>query len=286
MQQIAKKAVYLPTALLRLDNSAYVKSEQGVELTDIMSTKVPYRRKYAIFAAALLATGSLALSPIVVPAFAAKSLIGARSGSSNWLGTFTPSGIDSRLAAKFASNARSINGRFPFTPAGVDAARSRTMTVAARTDSPLTAGAVSIRNAIGSVEPGANNAVRLTATDYRLTASRGWQGFALPSAVKVAAPSPLSELGKGSFRLDETGKRPSRFSTDIKLDQNKGVAQTTRGTSAAGDYSLNVGGSFSISRKIDVTAGVRYASERDRVIPAADDRKDSEAVYVGTKIRF
>jgi hypothetical protein len=286
MQQIAKKAVYLDAGLLRLDISAYVEMEQGVETTDIMSNTVPYRRKYAIIAAALLATGSLALSPVVVPAFAAKSINKARATSQSWLGTFTPSGVDSRLAAKFASKARNINGRFPFTPAGVDAARSRTMTVAARTDSPLTAGAVSIRNAIGSVEPGANKAVRLTATDYRLTASRGWQGFVLPTTPKIAAPAPLSELGKGNFRLDDKGTRPSRFNTDIKLDQNRGVAQTTRGASAVGDYSLNVGGSFSISRKIDVTAGVRYASERDRVIPAADDRKDSEAVYVGTKIRF
>ena len=251
-----------------------------------MSNKVPFQRKYAVLAAALLATGSLALAPIAVPAFAANPVGEAKSLSGNWLGTFTPSGVDSRLAEKFAANARNINGRFPFTPAGVDAARSRTMTVAARTDSPLTAGAVSVRNAIGSIQPGANKAVRLTATDYRLTASRGWQGFALPTKPKIASPSPLSELGKGNFKLDDKSKRPSRFSTDIKIDQNRGVAQTTRGSSAAGDYSFNVGGSFSISRKIDVTAGVRYASERDRVIPAADDRKDSEAVYVGTKIRF
>ncbi|MEP7350295.1 MAG: hypothetical protein ABI668_10160 [Sphingorhabdus sp.] len=251
-----------------------------------MSNKVPYGRKYAIFAAALLATGSLALSPVMVPAFAAKAANKARSASPDWLGKFTPAGMDSRLAEKFAANARSINGRFPFTPAGIDAGRSRTMTVAARTDSPLTAGAVSVRNAIRALESGAGKSVGLTATDYRLTASRGWQGFALPSTPKVAAPSPMAALGKGSFRLDENSKRASRFNTDIKLDQNRGVAHAARGTSAVGDYSLNVGGSFSISRKVDVTAGVRYASERDRVIPAADDRKDSEAVYVGTKIRF
>lgn len=39
MQQIAKKAVYLPTALLRLDNSAYVKLEQGVELPTLCRPK-------------------------------------------------------------------------------------------------------------------------------------------------------------------------------------------------------------------------------------------------------
>ena len=58
------------------------------------------------------------------------------------------------------------------------------------------------------------------------------------------------------------------------------------GAAAAGDYAFNVGGSFSISRRIDVTAGVRYASERDRLMPAANSSPDNEAVYVGTKIRF
>ncbi len=251
-----------------------------------MSLKRSQGQKYAVFAAALLASASLALSPIVAPAFAAKSIEKARSASQNWLGTFTPAGVDSRLAAKFASSARTGNGAFPFTPAGIDTSRSRTMTVAARTDSPLTAGAVTVRNAIGAIEPGSAKTIRLATSDYRLTASRGWQGFALPSTPKLAAPAPVSELGKGGFRLDEKSKRPSKFSTNIKLDQNAGVAPPVRGNAAPGDYKLDVGGSFSISRKIDVTAGVRYTSERDRIIPAADDRKDSEAVYVGTKIRF
>ena len=251
-----------------------------------MSLKQTYRHKYAAFAAVSLATASLVLSPLVAPAFAAKSADSVRATSKNWLDTFTPAGVDSRLAAKFAALKPAGDPRFPFTPAGIDESRSRTMTVAARTDSPLTAGAVSIRNIIGTIEPGTGRALRLAKSDYRLTASRGWQGFALPSSTKLAAPSPVSELAKGTFRLDEKSKRPSRFSTNIKLDQNTGVAPPARGNATPGDYKLDVGGSFSISRKIDVTAGVRYASERDRVIPATDDRKDSEAVYVGTKIRF
>ncbi len=251
-----------------------------------MSLKRSYVHKYAAFAAVSLAAASLVLSPIVAPAFAAKSTGNVRAASQNWLDTFTPAGVDSRLAAKFAAIKNGGNRRFPFTPAGIDESRSRTMTVAARTDSPLTAGAVSIRNVIGTLELGTGKTLRLAKSDYRLTASRGWQGFVLPSAAKLAAPLPVSELGKGDFRLDEKGKRPSRFSTNIKLDQNAGVAPPARGNATPGDYKLDVGGSFSISRKIDVTAGVRYASERDRVIPATDDREDSEAVYVGTKIRF
>ena len=50
---------------------------------------------------------------------------------------------------------------------------------------------------------------------------------------------------------------------------------------------LDVGGSYSIARGIDVTGGVRYRVSRDRVEPLArDERRDSQAVYVGTVIRF
>lgn len=249
-----------------------------------MSANKPFRRKNAVFASALLATGSLVLSSVMVPAFAAKSLEQASASSKSWLNTFTPSGVDSRLAAKFAATTNSGNERFPFTLAGSDSNRNRTIIVAARANSRLTAGAVSVRSAIAASEPG--KGLRLSTIDYRLTASKGWQGFALPSAPKLSPQTPLSELGKGGFRLDDVAKKPSKFSTNIKLDQNREVAPPARGSAAAGDYKLDVGGSFSISRKIDVTAGVRYASENDRVIPLSDSRKDSEAVYVGTKIRF
>ena len=251
-----------------------------------MFGKNPIRRKNASFAAALLATGSLVLSPVVAPAFAAKSLGQVRAVSNDWLNTFTPSGGDSLLAQKFSVTSSSANGRFPFTPAGSGISANRTITVAARANSRLTAGAVSVRSAIAGAEAGSGKALRLSTVDYRLTASKGWQGFAAPSTPKLAAQVPLSELGKGNFRLDETAKKPSKFSTSIKLDQNREVAPPARGSAAAGDYKLDVGGSFSISRKIDVTAGVRYGSENDRVLPTADNRKDSEAVYVGTKIRF
>ena len=94
-------------------------------------------------------------------------------------------------------------------------------------------------------------------------------------------------VGQGSFKLDDDAKKkPSRFNTDVSVGKVGNAAPNPRGSAAAGDYAFNVGGSFSISRRIDVTAGVRYASERDRLMPAANSSPDSEAVYVGTKIRF
>lgn len=162
------------------------------------------------------------------------------------------------------------------------------MTVAARANSPLVAGAVSVRNAINAMEQGnGGTTLRLASTNYRLTAARGWQAF-VPMTPKLAPQKPIVEMGRTDFRLDnDNDGKPSRFSTDFRLDKRESAAPPARGASASGgDYGVNVGGAFSISKKVDVTAGVRYQAERDRLEPAGSDRKDSEAVYVGTKIRF
>lgn len=234
-------------------------------------------------AVAFLAAGSLLLSPVLVPAFAAQ-LYDSAQDSSSWMSRFTPAGVDSRLAAKAERNAVS-GGKFRFTPAGLNRQGSSVMTVAARADS---SDAISIRSAIAKIEAGSGNTVRLNNSNYQLTAARGWQGFRLPSnAVQVEQPRLSAMVGQGDFKLDDQAKKkPSRFNTDVSVGKVGNAAPNPRGSAAAGDYALNVGGSFSISRRIDVTAGVRYSSERDRLMPAANSSPDNEAVYVGTKIRF
>jgi hypothetical protein len=249
-----------------------------------MTLNRAHKRRYATGAAVLLATASLALSPLVMPAFAAKSVNAKQQTAPAWSTMFTPAGGDSLLVQKLSATRIVSSARFPFTPVNAGENPNRTITVAARANSRLTANAVSVRNGIAELQVGAGKAMRLAAVDYRLTTSKGWQGIALPT--QRVSSTPLTELGKGGFRLEESGKKPSKFSTNIRLDQSRETAPPARGNAASGDYKLDVGGSFSISRKIDVTAGVRYASENDRVIPRADSRKDSEAVYVGTKIRF
>ena len=59
-----------------------------------------------------------------------------------------------------------------------------------------------------------------------------------------------------------------------------------RSINGGGSVSLDVGGSFRVARNVDVTAGVRYKSERDRLETVTDTRRDSQAVYVGTAFRF
>jgi hypothetical protein len=236
---------------------------------------------------AILAAGSLLLSPVLVPAFAAQ-FDGASANTVSWMSRFTPAGVDSRLAAKAERKAMASNSVFRFTPAGLDRKGDKVMTVAARADLAGTTNAVSVRSAIAQIEAGAGTTVRLNNSNYRLSAARGWHDFKLPAkAVQVDEPRLSTMVGKGEFRLDGAEKKkPSRFNTDVSVDKVGNTAPNPRGSAAAGDYALNVGGSFSISRRVDVTAGVRYSSERDRVAPAANAKPDSEAVYVGTKIRF
>jgi hypothetical protein len=101
-------------------------------------------------AVAFLATGSLLLSPVLVPAFAAQfSEVGANSSS--WMSRFTPAGVDSRLAVKAERKAVAGN-QFRFTPAGLDRKGNNVLTVAARADLANSANAVSIRTAIEKFE--------------------------------------------------------------------------------------------------------------------------------------
>jgi hypothetical protein len=237
----------------------------------------------ALRVAAYMAVGAALLSPVVVPAVAAQ-IYGTNGTtiSADWSSRFTPAGVDSRLAERMRSNAMRQTS-FPFTPAGLNNRSSNTLTVAARAD---VSDAVSVRKAIAQIEAGTGTTLRLNNSSYQLTAARGWQAFDLPTKV-VEQPRLSDIVGKGSFRLEDSDKKkPSRFNTDVSVAAPKAVAPNPRGNAAAGDYDVNVGGSFRVAKGVDVTAGVRYSRENDVIVDPATAKADSEAVYVGTKIRF
>jgi len=240
---------------------------------------------------------ALGLSPVILPAFASGNVAALSSSANILLDQFTPAGVDSRLAEKFAARqsaaaARAQSRDFQFTPAGLSG-NQKTLTVAARSIGLKNARAVSAREVSPLSNVGRGES-KLKKTEFRLTsadltAGRGWKGFSVVEDKRAAVNAPLiSDLGKSSFRLDKgPKKKPSRFKSDIAVAKERKIAPSVQGNAAPDDYQLDVGGSFSISRKIDVTAGVRYKSERDQVAAAAaDNSRDSEAVYIGTKIRF
>ena len=52
------------------------------------------------------------------------------------------------------------------------------------------------------------------------------------------------------------------------------------------NVSLDVGAAYNLNRRIALTGGVRYRVDQDRVATLADQRRDSQAVYVGTAFKF
>ncbi|MEL7198006.1 MAG: hypothetical protein AAGL10_06800 [Pseudomonadota bacterium] len=198
---------------------------------------------------------------------------------------FTPGNVDPDLAARFANVAE--NDAMRFTPAGTGKIeRERTVTVAVRLDAQ-TAKAISVRKAIEAA-PGAGKAIApLDTTRFNLGTARGYQSFArpveLPDNVRDLKVPDLSEFQPAGPRAE---KKPGRLQPRIELEDEQVAGRSPNTLDSLGSQTVDLGGSFRISSKVDVTAGVRYSQERERLAPLTTDQQDSQAVYVGTQIRF
>lgn len=202
--------------------------------------------------------------------------------------TFTPATVDPRVAAlvgEAGASARMLR----FTPAGLAGRMNRSVTVAVRVDEDVTR-AIQVRSAIAAAQDqmaGTPGALRITSMRYNLGISRGYQSFAQPAVLDQKLSSEtIPDLA--TFR-PSPGAKPSesRFAPRIELEQSELAGSAPRTRDAAGTQSVDVGGSYRLTRNLDVTAGVRYEQERDRLAPLADPAKqDSQAVYVGTQFRF
>ncbi|MEG3088433.1 hypothetical protein [Sphingomonas sp. PB4P5] len=221
--------------------------------------------------------GLLAAAIFVAPAIGAPDAANRpekRSFSGRGIGSFTPASADPRLAALFSRGGLET-GAFRFTPSESRRNGGRAVTVAIR--------ARSTRSALNA-ESGAAPSVSLAPIAYNLGVAVGWKRFAVSGDV---ARVDLSGLPGSRETMDlgvsYTGQK---FSTRVKAIADRPLAGAPRLVEDAPSYALDVGGSYSLTRNLAVTAGVRYKSERDRLERMKDDRLDSQAVYVGTAFRF
>lgn len=201
---------------------------------------------------------------------------------------FTPANVDPSLALKVAKIIGSDGLRF--TPASRPArTRDRMVTVAVRVDE-ATARAISIRKTLESASDEARApTLAVVATRYNLGISRGYQNFVQPSKAPALSEGlrelPMPDLATFRPEADAKGK-PSRFQSRIALEKGARAGRSEGTYGAAGEQSVDVGGSYRLTRNLDVTAGVRLVQERDRLAPLTDGVDDDKAVYVGTQIRF
>lgn len=129
--------------------------------------------------------------------------------------------------------------------------------------------------------------VGITPVAFNLNVSRGWRKFALPDSVgrKALDPIPVeTPASVRNFSLDQ-GKKKQRFSTNVLIDsKDVGAAAPTLGDDKS--YSVEVGSSYSLSRNLNVTAGMKYSGRVNRLAPITGDRPDAQALYLGTVFKF
>ncbi len=205
------------------------------------------------------------------------------------VGSFTPASADPDIAASFKLNALIGNSSFRFTPAGQTGSSKRSVTIMVRQQTSAT-NAVNIRENILNAPVGASESLpmKLTPTTYSLGSAKGWKNFALPVRDLGGNLPDLASLGAAKkFDADRDAGNKSRFNTKLKMDAKTPIGSAPRALDESQkDVMIDVGGSFALTRNLDVTAGVRYQNERDRLAPLTDARQDSQAVYVGTQFRF
>lgn len=222
-----------------------------------------------------LAAVAMAMTPTIGLAAAAKQRPPAIALSFDNISSFTPASADPRLAALFANRGPSISD-FKFTPAAAKGRPSQLRVALRARGAPSPARPVEV--AVAAPLTG------LAPAQYDLGLAVGWKRLAVAGDVtKSSSPDPA--IGSRETAVVGVSYNLKKFTGRVAVggerNENR-IAPLARPDS----YSLDVGGSYNISRNIALTGGVRYKIERDEIPALADTRRDSKAVYVGTAFKF
>ncbi len=224
---------------------------------------------------ALAAVAILAVPAIAVGA-QGKSRPPAVSLSFDRITSFTPASADPRLAAAFAGRSAAIDD-FKFTPAAAKGRPSQIrVAVRARSLAPAPGRSVEVASApIVSA---------LTPASFSLGAAVGWKRFALSGDV-AKVTSPDSAIGSRKSAIVGVSYNLKKFTGRVALGSERSDGRIPA-LSQPDNVSVDVGAAYNLNRRIAVTGGVRYRVDQDRVAALADQRRDSQAVYVGTAFKF
>jgi hypothetical protein len=231
------------------------------------------RRKEARLLAAL-AAGGLVLSPAVATT-TAKKRPPAVSLSFDPVSSFTPANADPKLAAALAGKGLPLTD-FKFTPAPAKGRPSQVrVAIRARTTASQLADSTASAAAVTSLTP----------TTYNLGVAIGWRRFAVAGDVaKVKDADPA--IGGRESAVVGVSYSLQRFTGRVAVGAERAAGNPLPALRKGNNVSFDVGGSYDISRRVALTGGVRYNIERDRLSALQDDRRDSQAVYVGTAFKF
>lgn len=226
-------------------------------------------------AAAVLAAAALVMTPAIGLAAAGKQRPPAVSLSFDNISTFTPASGDPRLAAMFAGRGPSI-ADFKFTPAAAKGRPSQLRVAIRARGAPAPAGSLDVAAAspVGNLAP----------AQYDLGMAVGWKRLAIAGDVaRSSSPDPV--IGTRETAVVGVSYNLKKFTGRVAVGGERNDSRVLE-LARPDSVSVDVGGSYNISRNIALTGGVRYKVERDQIPALADDHRDSKAVYVGTAFRF
>jgi hypothetical protein len=191
--------------------------------------------------------------------------------------SFTPANADPKLAAALAGKGLALTD-FKFTPAPAKGRPSQVrVAIRARVMSPA-------QTRLAEAPTAAVNA--LTPTGYNLGVAVGWRRFAVSGDVAKAKSPDTAIGGRESAVLGVSYSLNNRLSTRVAVGAERTTGNPVAALRRGDNVSLDAGASYSLSRRIALTGGVRYNIDRDRASAVKDDRRDSQAVYVGTAFKF
>ncbi len=229
--------------------------------------------------AGAFAAGALLLVPAIASAKPEpKKRPPAVSVSFDRVTSFTPAAADPRLAAAFANKASAAD--FKFTPAAPKGRPSQ-IRVAIRAR-----GADTVRGRVADLGSSTSAIGALTPASYNLGVAVGWRRFAVTGEVGKTRSADLALGGRETAVVGVNYSLSRRLTTRVAASAERTDDSRTPALGRANGYAVDVGGAYSLTRNIAVTGGVRYKIEQDRLSAANDERRDSQAVYVGTAFKF
>jgi hypothetical protein len=225
-------------------------------------------------AAAIAAVGLL-LTPVIAAGSPAKKRPSALAFSFDPVSSFTPANADPKLAAALSSRSLALSD-FKFTPAPAKGRPSQVrVAIRARVVAPARTES-SAPSAMAALAP----------TGYNLGVAVGWRHFAVAGDVAKIKSADPALGGREAANLGISYSLNNHLSTRVAVGADRATGNPVAGLRRGDDVSFDLGSSYSLSRHISLVGGVRYNIERDRYSTLQDNRRDSQAVYVGTAFKF
>jgi hypothetical protein len=242
-----------------------------------MVLRVAQRTGAKLVAAA--AAAGLVLTPAFAVGTSAKKRAPAVSLSFDPVSSFTPANADPRLAAALAGKNLALTD-FKFTPAPAKGRPSQVrVAIRARVTAPAQTRLADSATPVAAIN-------ELTPTGYNLGVAVGWRRFAVSGDVAKAKSPDAALGGRESAVLGVSYSLSNSLSTRVAVGADRATGMPVAGLRRGDNVSVDAGASYSLSRRIALTGGVRYNIERDRLSALQDERRDSQAVYVGTAFKF